>query len=92
MSSVQPSRADASPGLTSKCLPRAHLEGMEHSIPHDPWGPCLTPSCGSSIQGCIRALEGTVGGLSEHPIRVSGTPGPRRGCDPGGVLQLEALV
>lgn len=46
------------------------------------WGP--SPSCASSLLCCIRALGAGEGGVAEHPVIVSGTPGPRRGWDGGG--------
>lgn len=58
------------------------LGGMEPSSSHDPRRLCLTPSCGSSIQGCIRAL-GT---------ELEACQNPAEGVTQGGIRQLEALV
>ena len=56
--------------------------GMEPSSFYDPQCLCLTPSCGSSVQGCIRAL-GT---------ELEACQNPGEGVTQGGILQLEALV
>ena len=51
---------------------------MEPSSFYDPRCLCLTPSCGPSVQGCIRAL-GT---------ELEACQNPGEGVTQGGILQL----